>query len=309
MKKVKNYQKIYLENPQRGVLEEIGNAITHGIGALLSILGLVLLLLKCEKTIEYISSIIYCSGLIILFTMSCLYHSFKNQTTVKNIFRRFDHLSIYILIVSTFIPIILGLIIIMLFGVLKDRTDAHDITSCITSLIYGGLLFCCAFSVEYLKPLQEVSNIKFVGKLFAYMYSIVVCTDIFAYCFGMLFGKHKLCPKISPKKSVEGAVAGLVLGALVGTIVGTLLDVFPLTSLENLTQKVLMISGVYVISLIISAMGQLGDLVASKLKRSYEIKDYGFIFPGHGGVMDRFDSVIFAGSIFFILMQIIYLFL
>ena len=88
MKKVKNNQKIYLENPQRGVLEEIGNAITHGIGALLSILGLVLLLLKCGKTIEYISSIIYCSGLIILFTMSCLYHSFKNQTTVKNIFRK-----------------------------------------------------------------------------------------------------------------------------------------------------------------------------------------------------------------------------
>ena len=208
----------------------------------------------------------------------------------------------------SFVPIILGIIVVMLFGVLKDGTDASDITSCITSLIYGGLLFACAFSVEYLKPLQEVSNIKFVGRLFAYMYSIVVCTDTFAYCFGMLFGKHKLCPKISPKKSVEGAVAGLVLGALVGTVVGALLEVFPISTLANTTQKVLMIAGVYVISLIISAMGQLGDLVASKLKRSYEIKDYGFIFPGHGGVMDRFDSVIFAGAIFFILMQVIYLF-
>jgi len=216
---------------------------------------------------------------------------------------------LYSLPFVSIIPIILGIIVVMLFGVLKNGTDANDITSCITSLIYGGLLFSCAFSVEYLKPLQEINgNFKFVGRLFAYMYSIVVCTDIFAYCFGMLFGKHRLCEKISPKKSVEGAVAGLVLGALVGTIVGVVLKVVPMSLCESSMQKVLMILVLYILSIIISAMGQLGDLVASKLKRTYAIKDYGFIFPGHGGVMDRFDSLIFAGAIFFILMQVIYLF-
>lgn len=211
----------------------------------------------------------------------------------------------------SFLPIILGVIVSMLFGVLKDGTDANDILSCITSLIYGGLLFACAFSVEYLIPIQlEGYELKFTaGRLFAFMYAIVVCTDIFAYCFGMLFGKHKLCVKISPKKSVEGAIAGLVLGALVGTVVGILLKVVPFNEIEELSTKILVGAALYGVSLIISAMGQIGDLVASKLKRTYEIKDYGFIFPGHGGVMDRFDSVIFAGAIFFALVQLIYLFI
>ena len=96
-----------INNPQRGVLEEIGNAITHGIGALLSILGMILMILKSNNNIEMISSIIYCSGLFILFTMSCLYHSFKYGSTVKRLFRRFDYSSIYLLIGATFVPILL----------------------------------------------------------------------------------------------------------------------------------------------------------------------------------------------------------
>lgn len=242
--------------------------------------------------------------------------SLKNIRYILPIFSGLTVLSFYYAIENkigfvSFLPIILGIIISMLFGVLKEGTDANEILSCITSLIYGGLLFACAFSIEYLVPIQLAGQqLKFTaGRLFAFMYTIVVCTDIFAYCFGMLFGKHKLCPKISPKKSVEGAIAGLVLGAFVGTVVGLLLKVVPINQIENMTTKILVIIAVYVFSLVISAMGQIGDLVASKLKRTYEIKDYGFIFPGHGGVMDRFDSVIFAGAIFFVLVQIIYLFI
>ena len=73
------------------------------------------------------------------------------------------------------------------------------------------------------------------------------------------------------------------------------------------SKKILVILGVFIVSMLLSATSQLGDLVASKLKRTYEIKDYGFIFPGQGGVMDRFDSLIFSGSLFFVLMQAIYL--
>lgn len=210
----------------------------------------------------------------------------------------------------SFVPIILGIVASMMFGIFKEGTDANDISCCITSLIYGGLLFACAFSVEHLKPIQFESDEMFSisGRLFGYLAAVVFCTDIFAYCFGMLFGKHRLCVKISPKKSVEGAVAGLVLGALVGTIAAIALKVVPFDQEFEFSSKILIILGVYILSLIISAMGQIGDLVASKLKRSYEIKDYGFIFPGHGGVMDRFDSIIFSGAILFILMQIIYLF-
>lgn len=205
-------------------------------------------------------------------------------------------------------PTILGIVVAMMFGIFKDGTDAYDVTSSITSVIYGGLLFSCAVSVEYLDPIN-FEGTHAVGRMFAYMYSIVVCTDVFAYAFGMLFGKHRLCVKISPKKSVEGAVAGLVLGALVGTIIAIVLKVVPYNLATSLTDKILLIGGVYLISLVISATSQIGDLVASKLKRTYEIKDYGFIFPGHGGVMDRFDSMIFAGGLFFIIMQIIYIFI
>ncbi len=213
------------------------------------------------------------------------------------------------LMILPLLSIILGLIVSMLFGVFKDGTDAYDILSCITSLIYGGLLLPCAFSIEYLVPIQidgvELSHNA--GRIFAYVYSIVVGTDIFAYCFGMLLGKHRLCPKISPKKSVEGAVSGLLLGALAGTIVGILLEVFPIASFSATSDKIILIIIIYFISMILSATSQLGDLVASKLKRTYEIKDYGFIFPGHGGVMDRFDSLILTGSLFFCIMQIIYI--
>lgn len=208
----------------------------------------------------------------------------------------------------TMVPFILGLVFIMIYNIFKEGTDAYDITSSITSLVYGGLLFTCAVSVEYLEPIKFTGD-RIVGRMFAFLYSIVVCTDVFAYFFGMLFGKHKLCPTISPKKSVEGAVAGLIFGALVGTIVGILLDVIPYDTINVTSDKILIICGIYFVSLIISLASQIGDLVASKLKRTFEIKDYGFIFPGHGGVMDRFDSLIISGAMFFIIMQIIYMFI
>lgn len=197
----------------------------------------------------------------------------------------------------------LGVLVSMAFGIFKDGTEASDIMSCIMSLTYGGLLLSMAFSVEYLKPLlyDESNSSSYYGKVFAFLYSNVVGTDVCAYFFGILLGKHKLCEKISPKKSVEGAIFGLVLGALVGCVVGIVLDVFPFT--------VWSVIGVYALSLLISATVQIGDLVASKMKRSYEIKDYGFIFPGHGGVMDRFDSLIFSGSLLFVIMNIINMFM
>lgn len=93
--------------PYRSVLEEIGNAVTHGVGSILSIAALVFMMIASTNIKEYIGGIIYFIGLFVLFTMSCLYHSFPYASKVKRVFRRFDYLSIYLLIGATFAPILL----------------------------------------------------------------------------------------------------------------------------------------------------------------------------------------------------------
>lgn len=93
--------------PKRGLLEEIGNAISHGVGSIFSFVALILMLNASDTKIKIFSSIIYFIGLFIMFTMSCLYHSFKYGSHVKRLFRRFDYSCIYLLIGATFVPLLL----------------------------------------------------------------------------------------------------------------------------------------------------------------------------------------------------------
>ena len=109
-------------------------------------------------------------------------------------------------------------------------------------------------------------------------------TDVFAYLTGYFFGKHKLIPKVSPKKTVEGAIGGIVFAMLAFILLGFVVD---LATEYNVNYLTLALSGV-----LLSVISQIGDLTASLIKREHGVKDYGVIFPGHGGVMDRFDSVI-----------------
>lgn len=106
-------------------------------------------------------------------------------------------------------------------------------------------------------------------------------TDIFAYFTGYLFGKHKLCPSISPKKTIEGAFGG-VFGSVVLSVVFILI-----------IQPDLLLHGI-VMGVLGSVISQFGDLTASIIKRKIGIKDYGDLIPGHGGILDRFDSVLFT---------------
>ena len=111
-------------------------------------------------------------------------------------------------------------------------------------------------------------------------------SDTFAYFTGMLLGKHKLIPSVSPKKTVEGSLGG-ILFCIIGCIVYGYI-VKAITGGETQFHIVFLA----LLGLIISIVSQIGDLIFSLIKRRYDIKDYGFIFPGHGGVLDRFDSVI-----------------
>ncbi len=109
-------------------------------------------------------------------------------------------------------------------------------------------------------------------------------TDSFAYFVGYLFGRHKLIPEISPKKTVEGSIGGSVGGVLAFLLFG-----FFAGKETGQTPNYAVLAG---LGFLVSILAQIGDLIASLIKREHEIKDYGKIFPGHGGVMDRFDSVI-----------------
>ena len=90
--------------PKRGILEEIGNAVTHGVGSVFAIVAFLLMLIAADAPREYVGASIYFFGLFVMFTMSCLYHAFPHGSAVKRLFRRFDYSSIYLLIGATFAP-------------------------------------------------------------------------------------------------------------------------------------------------------------------------------------------------------------
>jgi phosphatidate cytidylyltransferase len=119
-------------------------------------------------------------------------------------------------------------------------------------------------------------------------------SDTCAYSVGMLLGKHKIAPKLSPKKSLEGCIGGVIGAALLGYIYA-LISGYKIIGIEN--PRLLFA----IIGACASVISQFGDLAASAIKRNYNIKDYGRLIPGHGGILDRFDSIIFTAPIVYYL--------
>lgn len=115
--------------------------------------------------------------------------------------------------------------------------------------------------------------------------------DTCAYCVGMLIGKHKMAPRLSPKKSVEGGIGGIVGAGLLGALFALAMNQWGGASAAPFYYAVICAAG--------GAISQVGDLAASAIKRNHEIKDYGKLIPGHGGILDRFDSVIFTAPVIF----------
>ncbi len=153
-----------------------------------------------------------------------------------------------------------------------EKREPQDAMATVTGLIYVVFF---AFHVVLTDEIPTLSIMKWLILLTAFG------SDIFAYFGGYLFGKHKLCPKLSPKKTVEGAVCGVIGSALISTLFGFLF------ARQYLIHFV-------IIGILASPVSMLGDLTASAYKRKMGIKDYGDLIPGHGGIMDRFDSVLFT---------------
>lgn len=183
---------------------------------------------------------------------------------------------------------LLGIVLLFLKVIItKMKTNFEDIA--ITGF---GIIYIIAFLI-FIPLLYKAENGKF---LIWYLAIAAWGTDTFAYIFGMCFGKHKLTP-ISPKKTIEGCVGG-ILGAVILSVIYT----YILNRVCNFEISYLAVSG---ISIILSVLGQIGDLAASSIKRFAGIKDFGKIIPGHGGMLDRIDSILLIAPFAYFLLSLI----
>ena len=163
-------------------------------------------------------------------------------------------------------------------------------------LMFSGIVIFCFYSFIRLKELLPVEQYGYDAVFFILL---ILCFawggDTCAYFAGRAFGKHKLCPVVSPKKTVEGAVGG-VLGTMAFGVIITLVYSVAANRMEAFSRCNIGVSRYVIIALlggVGAVLGIYGDLFASVVKRQCGIKDYGTIFPGHGGILDRFDSVMF----------------
>lgn len=137
-----------------------------------------------------------------------------------------------------------------------------------------------------------------LGQIYIWMVFLgAFMTDTFAYFVGCGIGKHKLCPEISPKKTIEGAIGGLLGCGLSFLVFGIVVNhYFP----QILGTQRCSLGLLFVLGILCGIVSQMGDLVASILKRQYELKDFGKLLPGHGGILDRCDSIILVAPIIFL---------
>lgn len=205
----------------------------------------------------------------------------------------------------------IALAVLALMGVTMviNNLPLKTTLSIVFSYLYTGVLWMLAVMVRH--PLTTYTSLFDLSNgfyLFSYLVLVVCFTDMGAYVVGILFGKRQLCPTISPKKTVGGAIGGAIVGTIIGVafyqIASSLILKAPLLNI-GLDGTIWHLVIVALISLVISCCGQIGDLVASKIKRAYDVKDYSNLLPGHGGLLDRFDSLIFAGAVFAALLAIL----
>ena len=174
----------------------------------------------------------------------------------------------YIEILSVDFVIFVYIIMTLIFSVFSK---SHNIKDAAMSLL-GGLYIPFFFYHMYL-----LNESIYIWIIFFSSFA----TDTFAYFAGMFFGKHKLYPSVSPKKTIEGSIGGIIGCVITITLFSMYFKLDHLVSIS-------------IFSIFLSIMSQIGDLTASKIKRTANIKDFGDLMPGHGGILDRFDSILFT---------------
>ena len=185
----------------------------------------------------------------------------------------------------------LSLIMSMTLIVLRGKVAFDSLWTTVFPMLYPGLFFSLMLTLQDLDA-RFTSTVALI-----LMFFIASVNDVFALLIGVNFGKHKLSPEISPKKSIEGSIGGLVASVLFAVLVpaafNRLAIAFPQINPTGVVLPPLWAFAI--LGLVAGALSQVGDLVASLVKRHCGIKDYGTIFPGHGGMMDRMDGILFCG--------------
>ena len=179
------------------------------------------------------------------------------------------------------------------------------------SVYFSGVILFCFYSLIHLKRMLPFATFQYDA---IYFILLILCFawggDTFAYFAGRAFGKHKLAPVVSPNKTVEGAIGGIcgsmLIGVIATVIYGMLSGRYAAFTVEVTVRHYLVVVGMGAIA---SVLGILGDLFASAVKRQAGIKDYGTIFPGHGGSLDRFDSVMFIAPFVSIVVRYFFYFI
>lgn len=193
----------------------------------------------------------------------------------------FAHTRTYFMIAV--ILLLMALMFVYVFS--YPKYTANQVMTTYFSLIYAPVMLSFIFLTRQLNY-----GIYLVWMIFISSW----ISDTCAYLVGIMIGKHKLAPQLSPKKSIEGSIGGILGSAIVGALFGFFL-------LDKAMGGYLFGITLFVIGAIGSVISQVGDLAASAIKRNHNIKDYGSLIPGHGGIMDRFDSVIFTAPMVYFL--------
>jgi phosphatidate cytidylyltransferase len=186
-----------------------------------------------------------------------------------------------------FLALFIGCMILLMFVYVFSypKYQANQVMAAFFGVFYVAVMLSYVYQIRMLPG----------GLYLAFL--VFLCSwgcDTCAYCVGKLIGKHKMSPKLSPKKSVEGAVGGVAGAALLTALYSSVFR----NPMQIGTREILLLA---LIAAIAGLISMVGDLTASAIKRNYDIKDYGNLIPGHGGILDRFDSMIITAPIIYYL--------
>ena len=198
--------------------------------------------------------------------------------------------------------LIIGLLLAMTVIILKGRVAFDSMVSTVFPMLYPGLFFSLIITLQDLDT-RTASTLALILAFF-----IASVNDTFALFIGLRFGRHRLSPEISPKKSVEGSVAGLIssvgFAMLVPWVTGLLAPAHPQIAADLAASPLPPAWAFAILGFVAGGLSQIGDLVASLVKRHCGIKDFGTIFPGHGGMLDRMDGILFCGVACYVFFKI-----